>query len=122
MLVILCAVTIDAGGYLEEPPKTRVFEANLCLRYYREHDPSKINKDGTVDETFCKINAVQSKLASVMGWSDLFEAMPGIFLAVPYGILADRFGRKWLFVLSLVGVILDSTWVLIICMGFFSEF
>jgi len=65
---------------------------------------------------------VQSKLASVMGWSDLFEAMPGIFLAVPYGILADRFGRKWLFVLSLVGVILDSTWVLIICMGFFSEF
>jgi MFS family permease len=107
--------TIDIASSLFEPPKTRVFEANICLRYYEKHDPSKINKDGTVDESLCKINAVQEKLATIMGWAELFEVLPGILLAVPYGALADKYGRKWIFALSLVGMLLDSAWILVIC-------
>lgn len=108
-------VTIDAGSFLAEPPMTRVFEANLCLRYYEKHDPSKINNDGTVYEALCKINEVQEKLAAIMGWSELFEAIPGILLAVPYGALADKYGRKWIFTLSLAGFFLDSAWTVVIC-------
>lgn len=109
-------VTIDVGEFLAVPPKTRVFEASLCFRYYQKYDPSKINDDGTVAEELCKINAVQEKLAAIMGWSDLFDAIPGILLAVPYGALADKYGRKWVFALSLAGLFLNSAWVLVICM------
>ena len=115
VLAIFLVTVIDLGAFLAVPPKTRVFEANLCLRYYQKHDPSKINKDGTVDEALCKINAVQAKMAAIMGWASMFEAIPGIFLALPYGILADKYGRKWIFVLALVGLQLDSLWVLFIC-------
>ena len=31
------------------------------------------------------------------------DSVPGIFLAVPYGALADKYGRGWILALGLVG-------------------
>lgn len=31
------------------------------------------------------------------------DSVPGIFLAVPYGALADKYGRGWILTLGLVG-------------------
>jgi len=95
ILVVLCLLLIaivDMGAFLAEPPKTRIFEANICLSYYKEHDPSAIGADGGVPETLCKIDAVQQKLAVIFGWQDTFDAIPGILLAVAYGTWADRVG------------------------------
>lgn len=68
---------IDMGAFLADPPKTRIFEANICLSYYREHDASAIGDDGSVPEQRCKIDAVQQKLAMIFGWQDTFEAILG---------------------------------------------
>jgi MFS family permease len=103
------------GAFLAEPPRTRIFEANICLSYYREHDASVIGPDGTIPESQCKIDAVQQKMAMIFGWQDMFDALPGILLAVPFGTLADRVGRKWIFTASLFGLQLSSAWVLLIC-------
>lgn len=114
-LVFVLVTIVDVGAFLAEPPKTRVFEANLCLRYYEEYDPSKIEKDGSVPEALCKIDQVQQKLAMIFGWQDTFDAIPGLVLAIPFGALADKWGRKWIFVASLVGLQLNSAWILLIC-------
>lgn len=114
-LVFLLIACVDVGAYLAEAPKTRVYEANLCLRYYEKHDTSKIGPDGNVEEELCKIDPVQQKMASIFGWQETFDAIPSILLALPYGALADKVGRKWVFVASLVGLQLNSTWILIIC-------
>ncbi|KAF1836370.1 hypothetical protein BDW02DRAFT_646189 [Decorospora gaudefroyi] len=114
-LICVMVTVIDVGAFLAEPPQTRIFEANLCLRYYREHDPSAILGDGSIPEKLCKVDVVQQELASIFGWQALFDALPGILLAVPYGTMADRVGRKWVFVACLVGLQLNFAWVLLIC-------
>ncbi|ORY17317.1 major facilitator superfamily domain-containing protein [Clohesyomyces aquaticus] len=119
--IVLCALVfflvaiIDIGSFLAEPPKTRVYEANLCLRYYQEHDASKIEASGDVPESLCKVNEVQEKMAMIFGWQELWDSIPSMLLAVPYGTLADKYGRKWIFCLGLVGLQLNSIWVLVIC-------
>jgi len=118
LLVVLCLLLIaivDMGAFLAEPPKTRVFEAKICLAYYRQHDPSAIGADGKIPEKLCKIDSVQQKLAMIFGWQDTFDALPGILLAVPFGTLADRIGRKWIFTASLMGLQLSFAWILVIC-------
>ncbi|KAF2787700.1 MFS general substrate transporter [Melanomma pulvis-pyrius CBS 109.77] len=115
ILIFLLLAIVDMGAFMAEPPKTRVFEANLCVRYYEKKDPSKIRADGTVDETLCKVNEVQQKMAMIFGWQDMFDAIPGILLAVPFGTLADKWGRKWIFVASAMGLQLGTAWILMIC-------
>ena len=118
LLVVLCLFLItivDMGAFLAEPPKTRIFEAKICLAYYSEHDASAIGADGKVPEALCKIDSVQQTLAMIFGWQDMFDALPGILLAVPFGTLADRVGRKWIFAASLLGLQLSFAWILVIC-------
>ncbi|KAL1596410.1 hypothetical protein SLS60_009056 [Paraconiothyrium brasiliense] len=114
-LIFVLITIVDVGAFLAEPPKTRVFEANICARWYEENDPSKLGKDGAVPEALCKIDEVQQKLAMIFGWQDTFDAIPGLLLAIPFGALADKWGRKWIFVASLVGLQLNSAWILFIC-------
>ncbi|KAH3962365.1 hypothetical protein HBI46_046670 [Parastagonospora nodorum] len=115
VLALLLVTIIDVGAFLAEPPKTRIYETNICLAYYREHDNSAIGADGRIPEQLCKIDEVQQKLAMIFGWQDTFDAIPGILLAIPFGTLADRVGRKWIFAASLLGCWLSSAWVLLVC-------
>lgn len=115
VLVFALVSIIDVGAFLADPPKTRVFEANICLGYYLEHDASVIGKDGSIPEKLCKLDEIQQKLAMIFGWQDTFDAIPGVLLAVPLGAMADRVGRKWIFAASLMGLQLNSAWVLLIC-------
>lgn len=114
-LVFAAVAVIDVGANLAEPPKTRVFEASLCLTYYRRADPSAIGSNGDVPEGLCKVDEVQQKLAMIFGWQDTFDSIPGIVMAVPLGALADKIGRKWIFASGLLGLQLNSAWILLIC-------
>lgn len=114
-LIFALVAFIDIGAYLADPPMTRIFEANLCYKYYLEQDPSVIGGDGTISEELCKVDIVQQRLASIFGWQEMFNALPGLLLAVPFGTLADRVGRKWIFAAGLVGIMLSYAWILLIC-------
>jgi MFS family permease len=114
-LTILLIAIFNLGGFLAEPPKIRVYEANLCVHYYEKNDVSKIRSDGTVDEALCKENEIQQKVAMIFGWQDMFDAIPGILLAVLFGTLADKWGRKWILTTALMGLQLGMAWVLFVC-------
>ena len=114
-LIFFLIAIIDVGAFLAEAPKTRVYEASICLQYYQKHDPSKIGRNGAVPEALCKEDAIQQQMAMIFGWQDMFDAIPSMLLAVPFGTLADTHGRKWVFTGSLMGLQLSSAWVLLIC-------
>jgi MFS family permease len=46
------------------------------------------------------------------GWDLSFSCIPAIFLAVPYGALADRVGRKTVLLVSLLGIVLGNWWTI----------
>ncbi|KAI4945091.1 hypothetical protein J4E91_008068 [Alternaria rosae] len=114
VLIFIIVAVVDVGSYLAEPPLTRLFEENLCLKYYREQDPSVIDGDGNIPEQLCKVDVVQQRLATIFGWQEMFSAIPGILLAVPYGTWADKIGRKWIVTASLAGLDLGFIWVMVI--------
>jgi MFS family permease len=39
----------------------------------------------------------------------------GLFLAIPFGILADKYGRKWLMVLNVISICLRTLWTYVVC-------
>lgn len=111
-VVLVCiglAVVSDVGESLYAAPRVRLFESVACTRYYLQYDPSLVDRNGSVPERFCKIDPVQSKVASVLGWQLFFDSIPAILLPIPYGYIADSRGRKWILVLALSGYTLS--WV-----------
>lgn len=84
----------DFGFFLAIPPQTKIFEDILCNQYYASQSIPPFEAD-------CKIAPVQSELARINGWKDTFDALPSILVAIPYGVLADRVGRKPCLLLSI---------------------
>ena len=101
----LIVLLVDFGGYLSTPAQIKIFENILCRRYYSSSD----------DESVCKAAPIQSELAFINGWKDTFAALPSIFVAVPFGVLADRIGRKPCVLIGFLGVVLGDTWTRVVC-------
>ena len=114
-LIIILVILLNGGNIVQEAPKTRLFESIFCSHFYRGHDPSFIGKDGTVPERFCKIEPVQSDVAMLKGWQVFLDNIPSILLAIPFGILADKYGRKPIILLNAVALCLRISWIMFVC-------
>lgn len=102
-LVIATAIVSDIGEDLYGAPRLRLLEAVICKGYYAEHDPSLIDPGGRVDERHCKVDGVQDSLADLLGWVYFSNSVPAILLPIPFGYLADKYGRKWILVMAMMG-------------------
>lgn len=120
LLIMLAVLLFSLGDQWMDSPQTRIFEAIICYRYYEKADPSKLlmNRStvrpgaiGGVAEMWCKIDIVQSDLAALRGWQQLFDGFPTLLLAVPLGWVADTYGRKPIIVLNLIALILRAGWI-----------
>ncbi|OJJ45770.1 hypothetical protein ASPZODRAFT_523758 [Penicilliopsis zonata CBS 506.65] len=102
----------DLGVTISSTPQLEIFEEILCHNYYGSHD----GPAGTmIDERLCKSAEVQTELALINGWKDTWDLVPGIALSLPYGVLSDHWGRRPVFMLSLLGIMLGELWVRIVC-------
>lgn len=52
-------------------------EQSVCRSYYLAHDPTIIDKDGSVPEIRCKVTEIQTELARLVGWAGFFIEFPG---------------------------------------------
>jgi MFS family permease len=43
------------------------------------------------------------------------EGTSGVFLTVPYGYMADKYGRKPVRILALLGLLFSILWAFIVC-------
>ncbi|KAH8427084.1 putative MFS transporter [Aspergillus melleus] len=100
-------LAVEVGLVMAHGPVTRIYESIVCREYYAQYDPTQIPSNGQVDEELCKVKDVQSELAAVKGYMEFFDGILSIFLAIPYGLLADRRGRKPTLCLSIPGFLLN---------------
>ncbi|KAL4971127.1 MFS transporter [Aspergillus stella-maris] len=110
LLVFIVAITIDFGDYLSTAPRTQILENIIC---HNLHPDTATASDP--NPPICKDADVQSELALINGWKETFDLLPGIILALPYGVMADRWGRKKVLLLSLLGLVLQEGCLRLIC-------
>ncbi|KAH9214752.1 major facilitator superfamily domain-containing protein [Leptodontidium sp. 2 PMI_412] len=104
LLLALNILILSSAGGLTVVPQTRLLEDILCHRFYGD-----IKGLSDIDESMCKIDSIQSELAYINGLTTAVEAVVGLTFAFPFGILADKIGRKPVYMISMVGTVLYLT-------------
>jgi hypothetical protein len=91
-------ILIDLAAFFLDAPQTSILEGIICNRHYNsvpgEHD--------------CTVGPVQAELATVNQLLNTFNRLPGLIVAIPFGILADRYGRRLVIVLPILGALLQD--------------
>ncbi|KAG2005221.1 hypothetical protein GB937_008917 [Aspergillus fischeri] len=107
LVIALVAImlTFEIGGQMIPGPMVRIIETIVCDGYWRAHDSSRLPASGHVAEQLCKIEEVQAEVTTIKGYSDFLE---GVLCAIPYGLLADRYGRRRAIRLTIPGFLLNA--------------
>jgi hypothetical protein len=148
LILFAMVLAVEIGFAFLEGPMVRVMESIACRQYYSEADPTKIGVNGQVPEELCKLAEIQAELAAVKGYHMFFDGLlsrspmlraglnsngggyhvtlmltasfvVGALMAFPYGLLADRRGRKSTLVLGVPGFFLNS--IITIAVLWFSD-
>ncbi|EFX02009.1 major facilitator superfamily transporter [Grosmannia clavigera kw1407] len=82
------------------PAINSMIEEILCRQLYGDS-----NTTGD-----CKGDDVQRRLAAMRGWQTAGECIPAILFTVPYGIMADKIGRRPVVLLAFSGLLLQQGW------------
>ncbi|KAJ4400236.1 hypothetical protein N0V85_005804 [Neurospora sp. IMI 360204] len=127
ILIQLMVFLSAMGVVISFAPRTRLFEDIICRKYYAIHNRTMETTTTTLlsvttnldlsqaqapSESQCKIAPVQDALAELFGWQTFFDGIPGLLLAMYYGVLADKKGRSAVLFRSLLGQVLAAGWVL----------
>ncbi|KAL6786332.1 putative MFS multidrug transporter [Trichoderma sp. SZMC 28012] len=105
LVVAAIQIVLNIGSYISFAAQLAILQDIICKNHYEE------GQSLSTDDDRCKVDAVQSEVAFINGWKDVFEMLPAIILAVPYGALADRIGRKRVFLLAIVGIGMNDLWM-----------
>jgi MFS family permease len=98
-------ITLAIGGALLNVPIAEIQEEIICRRIHGpDFDPGK-----------CKDKNVQSELSLIRGWDTTFTLIPSFLTSVPYGAVADRYGRTLVLGLSLFGITLNAMFGSLVC-------
>lgn len=103
------------GDNIKIGPEVRIYELLVCRHYLLEHDPSKVDENGNVEEKYCKLDVIQGELSVLRGWVFSWLLLVGMLVTIPYGVVADSMGRKIVMAASLISVTLPKTWIIIVC-------
>ncbi|KAG6358864.1 hypothetical protein INS49_012383 [Diaporthe citri] len=99
-LAVLVFIT-QFGASLSDVPSVRLLQEIICRRHYG------LAPDSSVEEGNCRTDGIQSQLNVITTGALVFGYLPGILVALPYGMLADRRGRKPVLGLCILGMILS---------------
>lgn len=115
LILVACGFFVlaaDFGFFMSQAPQTTIFEQIIC-RNYLLHSRDDVNTDlyDSSARDPCKSEIVQGELAIINGYKDTFDVLPSIILSLPYGVLADHWGRKPVLYLGALGIVLGELWV-----------
>ncbi|KAI1131399.1 major facilitator superfamily domain-containing protein [Nemania abortiva] len=117
IVAILCLVIFvaSAAGGFQSMSTTRIFEDILCRQYYDQLRSS----DEPISEDMCKVDAIQSKLAYLFAILASLNAGVSVLAALPWGIAADKIGRRPVFAMGMIGMSIAVLCILIV--GWFRQ-
>lgn len=115
VLCILVIALLDIGAGLVTVPLSQLQEGIICRDIYPDVGDSS-------RDPRCKNEDVQSELSMLQGWDVTFSLIPGLLTSVLYGLAADKYGRRAVLCLSLLGIALAQSLYLIICTCDFFSF
>ncbi|KAK6087838.1 major facilitator superfamily transporter [Seiridium cupressi] len=93
----------------------RLIELGVCREHYLETDPGLVGGNGMIPEQLCKSPAIQQSLAHLRGYLSALEAIVGLLLTVPYGLVVARLGEPLLAGINVVGYLMSCTWLIAVC-------
>ncbi|CAL8579051.1 hypothetical protein XPA_004814 [Xanthoria parietina] len=105
---------ISFSRHIIEVPTIRLFELAACHEFYSRVQGA-VDHDGDIHKRLCKAPAVQNELSTLTGWKFGLDAVPGLFLAIYYGSVAGKYGRKLVLLLFSTGMLLSLIWIVLIC-------
>ncbi|KAH6722247.1 major facilitator superfamily domain-containing protein [Leptodontidium sp. 2 PMI_412] len=114
--VIICILftivfVLGFGATMMAVPAMRLAENIICHHHYDKiQGPGHIGFGENIDESLCKGDEVQKELNVIFSIIPVLEAIPSLVTIIPYGLLADRIGRKPVIILSLIGLLLNACW------------
>ncbi|TGO47716.1 hypothetical protein BCON_0266g00080 [Botryotinia convoluta] len=107
-LIAFCEMVLVA-------PLISLFESSLCHSYYNFPEPSLRLDNREIISEMCKISEIQGPLATIRGWKSFGDTVPVLLVAIPIGNLGDRYGRRKIMALSLIGVGLSLVQIFVVC-------
>ncbi|KAK7952812.1 major facilitator superfamily transporter [Apiospora aurea] len=108
---ILCAIIFVAAGAggLVTIPQIQLLETAVCREFLEGAEVAGLLDDnGSILESSCKGKEVQSTVAYIIAVGAALESVIGFVGAIPWSTVADRIGRKPVFVLALTGITADN--------------
>ncbi|KAF5856323.1 hypothetical protein ETB97_007531 [Aspergillus alliaceus] len=106
--LVAILLAFEVGAQMIPGPMVRIIESIACTSYWRAHNPSEVPTLHHLPEQLCKIEEVQAEVATVKGYSDFLEGLLCALCAIPYGLLADRHGRRRALRLTIPGFLINS--------------
>ncbi|OJD10911.1 hypothetical protein AJ78_08199 [Emergomyces pasteurianus Ep9510] len=130
VFVYLLAVFLELEESVQKAPTIRLLENAICNKHYHNELPP-----GQVDESMCKIEPIQVRLAHIRGLLSFFDSLPSencylsgvvvlaadtsmqivILFGTVFGSNADRNGRRLAFGLAVFGTICAMVWIYFTC-------
>ncbi|KAI1103600.1 MFS general substrate transporter [Jackrogersella minutella] len=109
LLCVIAFIASSATGFCDIPVM-RIVEDVICRHYFG----LKESADAPIDEQNCKVDAIQEKVAFIMALSSSLDAVVGFIAAFPWGLAADRIGRRPVFAISLSGMLINVLWGMVV--------
>jgi len=108
-LLAAVIVLLTTADHLADTPQLRIWESTICTTYWEERDLTKAAQG--IDEALCKAPQIQGQLASLRGYMTFFDAIPSLLLSLPVGFVADKYGRRRVWLVGLASFIVKLIWV-----------
>lgn len=109
-IIAQCFITnicMEIGTSLIIIPLNPILESIICRNVFAD-------VSGDVDPR-CRSALVQGELSFIRGWQMTFEIIPGLLTAIPYTLMANRYGRPRVLSLAVLGGSLALGFVVFIC-------
>ncbi|KAI1638985.1 major facilitator superfamily domain-containing protein [Biscogniauxia mediterranea] len=122
VLCLIILVATSATGFIAIP-FTRLAEDVLCRRYYGVEQqqqqwggggPGADAASSPIDEGLCKENSIQGRLAFIMAINSALEAVASLLAAFPWGLAADRIGRRPVSAIALGSMVVALLWAMVV--------
>ncbi|PFH62851.1 hypothetical protein XA68_11632 [Ophiocordyceps unilateralis] len=113
-VIATCALflfIVEVSSFVMEPSTLQIVEDIICRNHYPDH---KLGMP--IVDRRCKDTSVQKTLAMIRSWSMSADMLirPALVVQFPFGIMADKYGRRTVLILAFVGCVLQTSWVILV--------